>query len=172
MPRVAIRKYAICVNWAQLSIKKKRSMVLKRCVYRHNIALEWQAWSLGWRSGDCQERCRPCLGTGGPHQCSRMDGVFRRWWIDPDHLRLRPTAGGSTPAAGVTLTGLLLDVGTAPGPDQSERRRRRESPSGDPPACRPRCGWRQRRHWPERSHPPLARPRKGFPAWHSPMDPA
>lgn len=47
-----------------------------------------------------------------------MDGVFRRWWIDSDHLRLRPTAGGSTPAAGVTLTGLLLDVGTAPGPDR------------------------------------------------------
>ena len=32
--------------------------------------------------------------------------------IDPDHLRLTPTAGGSTPAAGMALTGLFVQLGS------------------------------------------------------------
>jgi len=32
--------------------------------------------------------------------------------IDPDHLRLMPTAGGSTPAEWMKLTGQLVDAAT------------------------------------------------------------
>jgi hypothetical protein len=37
--------------------------------------------------------------------------VFDRRWIDPDHLRLTPTAGAVTPAARIVLACLLIDLG-------------------------------------------------------------
>jgi len=39
-----------------------------------------------------------------------MDGVFWRWWIDPDDLRLTPAACVAAPAAGLTLTGQVVDL--------------------------------------------------------------
>jgi hypothetical protein len=40
-------------------------------------------------------------------------GVDFRWRrIDPDHFRLLPTAGGSSPAEWMKLTGQLVDSGT------------------------------------------------------------
>jgi hypothetical protein len=64
------------------------------------------------RLGNCQERLRPCCRSGGHYQLSRIDANF--WWrrIDPDHLRLMPTASASTPAEWMTLTGQLVDAGT------------------------------------------------------------
>ena len=39
-----------------------------------------------------------------------MDGVFRRWWIDPDDPRLTPAACVAAPAVGLTLTDQVVDL--------------------------------------------------------------
>ena len=52
------------------------------------------------RIDTCLPPCRQCH-----HQRNRIDGVFWRRLIDPDHLLL-------TQAAGMTLTGLLVLAGT------------------------------------------------------------
>jgi hypothetical protein len=62
--------------------------------------------------GYCQERCLPYCHSGGHYQRSPSDGVLWRWRIDQDHLRLMTTAGGSIPAARMTLTLMVVDADT------------------------------------------------------------